>query len=141
VTATSDRRVATDEVAHLYRQHHRDLQRAVAAAVRAPRELIEDACQNAWTIMLRSQPRRATWFAWLRVVAIHQAREQCAQSRNERPAGGFISPDASEIGPYEYRIRQPTPGTFPTKSRTASSMSSGSRISPRSSRTTAAPST
>lgn len=52
--------------------------------------------------MLRSQPRRATWFAWLRVVAIHQAREQCAQSRNERPAGGFISPDASEIGPYEY---------------------------------------
>jgi DNA-directed RNA polymerase specialized sigma24 family protein len=102
MTATSDSRVATDEIAHLYRQHHRDLQRAVAAAVRAPRELIEDACQNAWTIMLRYQPRRATWFAWLRVVAIHEAWQQCARSRNERPAGAFISPDASEIGAYEY---------------------------------------
>jgi hypothetical protein len=58
VTATSDSRIATDEIAHLYRGHHRDLQRAVAAAVRA--------------------------------------------SRNERPAGAFISPDASEIGAYEY---------------------------------------
>jgi DNA-directed RNA polymerase specialized sigma24 family protein len=102
VTATSDSRVAFDDIAHLYRRHHRDLQRAVAAAVRAPRELIEDACQNAWTIMLRSQPRRATWIAWLRVVAIHQAWEQCARSRNERPAGSFMSPDVNEIGPYEY---------------------------------------
>ena len=102
MTGTSDSRVAIDEIAHLYRQHHRDLLRAVAAAVRAPRELIEDACQNAWTIMLRSQPRRATWFAWLRVVAIHEAWQQCARSRNERPAGAFISPEASETGAYEY---------------------------------------
>jgi DNA-directed RNA polymerase specialized sigma24 family protein len=102
MTATSDSRVATDEIAHLYRRHHRDLQRAVAAAVRAPRELIEDACQNAWTIMLRSQPRRDTWFAWLRVVAIREAWQQCARSRNERPAGAFISPEPGEIGAYEY---------------------------------------
>jgi DNA-directed RNA polymerase specialized sigma24 family protein len=94
--------VAPDEVAHLYRWHHHDLRRAVASTVRAPRELIEDACQNAWTIMLRSQPRRATWFAWLRVVAIHEAWQQCARSRNERPAGAFISPDASDIGAYEH---------------------------------------
>ena len=32
----------------LYRQHHRELHRAVARVVRAPRELIEDACQTAW---------------------------------------------------------------------------------------------
>ena len=59
--------------ADLYRRHHRNLQRAVARAVNAPRELIEDACQTAWTIMLRSQPDRAAIFAWLRVVAIHEA--------------------------------------------------------------------
>jgi RNA polymerase sigma factor (sigma-70 family) len=61
----------------LYRQHHRNLQRAVARAVNAPRELIEDACQTAWTILLRSQPNRATVFAWLRVVAIHEAYRLC----------------------------------------------------------------
>jgi DNA-directed RNA polymerase specialized sigma24 family protein len=94
--------VATHDIAHLYRRHHRDLERAVAAAVRAPREVVEDACQNAWTIMLRSQPRRATWFAWLRVVAIRQAWEQCTRSRTERPGGAFISPYVNEIGAYEY---------------------------------------
>jgi DNA-directed RNA polymerase specialized sigma24 family protein len=88
--------------AELYRRHHRNLQRAVARAINAPRELIEDACQNAWTIMLRSQPRRATWFAWLRVVAIREAWQQCGRSRNETAAGAFISTEASEIGAYEY---------------------------------------
>jgi DNA-directed RNA polymerase specialized sigma24 family protein len=105
VTATSDRQVAFDDIAQLYRRHHRDLQRAVAAAVRAPREVIDDACQTAWMMMLRSQPRQATWFAWLRVVAIHEAWEQCARSRHEMPAGAFISPSAKEIGAYE----QPEP--------------------------------
>jgi DNA-directed RNA polymerase specialized sigma24 family protein len=57
----------------LSRRHHRNLQNAVARAVNAPRELIEDACQTAWAIMLRSQPDRAAIFAWLRVVAIHEA--------------------------------------------------------------------
>jgi DNA-directed RNA polymerase specialized sigma24 family protein len=41
--------------------------------VRAPRELVEDACQTAWTILLRTQPDRDAIFAWLRVVAIHEA--------------------------------------------------------------------
>jgi RNA polymerase sigma factor (sigma-70 family) len=66
---------------HLYRRHHRNLQRAVARIVNAPRELIEDACQTAWTIMLRNQPERAAIFAWLRVVAIHEAYRLCAAER------------------------------------------------------------
>jgi DNA-directed RNA polymerase specialized sigma24 family protein len=57
----------------LYRRHHRNLQRAVARVVNAPHELIEDACQTAWAIMLRSQPDRDAIFSWLRVVAIHEA--------------------------------------------------------------------
>jgi DNA-directed RNA polymerase specialized sigma24 family protein len=102
VTATSDSRVPAHDIAELYHRHHRDLERAVTAAVRAPREVIEDACQNAWAIMLRSRPRRATWFAWLKVVAIRQAWEQCARLRSEKPAGAFISPHASEVGAGEY---------------------------------------
>jgi len=65
----------------LYRRHHRDLQRAVAHAVNAPRELIEDACQNAWTIMLRAQPQRRSIFGWLYVVATREAFRLCERDR------------------------------------------------------------
>jgi DNA-directed RNA polymerase specialized sigma24 family protein len=61
----------------LYRRHDHELRRTVARAVYAPPELIEDACQNAWAILLRCQPRRSTVFAWLRVVAIHEAYRLC----------------------------------------------------------------
>jgi RNA polymerase sigma factor (sigma-70 family) len=69
----------------LYRRHHRDLERVVAHAVRAPRELIEDACQTAWATLLRSQPERPTIFAWLRVVAKHEAFALLARRRREIP--------------------------------------------------------
>ncbi len=68
----------------LYRQHHRDLHRAVARAVRAPREVIEDACQTAWATLLRTQPDRYAIFAWLRVVAIHEAYRLAAIDRRAR---------------------------------------------------------
>src|SRR5206468_1210114 len=74
--------VRGDEEA-LYRQHHRNLERTVAHTVRAPRELIEDACQTAWTTLLRSQPKRPTIFAWLRVVAIHEAYRLSATERRD----------------------------------------------------------
>jgi DNA-directed RNA polymerase specialized sigma24 family protein len=67
----------------LYRRHHRELQRAVARAVRAPRELIEDACQTAWAVLMRRQPDRCTIFAWLRVVAIHEAYRLSAIDRRD----------------------------------------------------------
>jgi DNA-directed RNA polymerase specialized sigma24 family protein len=68
----------------LYRQHHGDLRRAVAHAVRAPRELIEDACQTAWATLLRTQPDHYAIFAWLRVVAIHEAYRLAAIDRRAR---------------------------------------------------------
>ena len=55
--------------------------RTVSRAVNASHELIEDACQNAWTSLLRHQPERAHVFSWLRVVAIHEAYRL---SRTER---------------------------------------------------------
>jgi len=67
----------------LYRRHDRALQRAVAHAVNAPRELIEDACQTAWAILLRTQPDRHAIVAWLRVVAIHEAYRLSAIERRE----------------------------------------------------------
>jgi DNA-directed RNA polymerase specialized sigma24 family protein len=67
----------------LYRRHHRDLERAVARVVNAPRELIEDACQSAWAILLRSQPDRFAISAWLRVVAIDEAYRLSAIDRRD----------------------------------------------------------
>ena len=65
----------------LYRRHHRDLHRAVAHAVNAPRELVEDACQNAWAILLRAQPNRTSIFGWLYVVATREALRLCERER------------------------------------------------------------
>src|SRR5687768_3928581 len=92
------RRDLGDE-AELYRRHHRQLLTAVARAVNAPPELIEDACQTAWAALLRCTVERATVFAWLRVVAIHEAWRECARTRSERPAGGFLTPYTSEVEP------------------------------------------
>jgi DNA-directed RNA polymerase specialized sigma24 family protein len=67
----------------LYRRHHHDLLRAVALVVHAPHELIEDACQTAWAILLRNQPDRRSIFGWLRVVAIHEAYRLSAIERRD----------------------------------------------------------
>ena len=67
----------------LYRRHHCDLKRAVSRVVNAAPELIEDACQNAWAILLRNQPERGTIFPWLRVVAIHEAYRLSAIERRD----------------------------------------------------------
>ncbi len=65
----------------LYRRHHQNLHRAVARAVNAPRELIEDACQNAWTTLLRVQPERTAILSWLYVVATREAFRLCDRDR------------------------------------------------------------
>jgi hypothetical protein len=67
----------------LYRRYRRDLERAVARVVNAPRELIEDACQTAWAILLRNQPERRAIFGWLRVVAVHEAYRLSALERRD----------------------------------------------------------
>ncbi|MGO9900425.1 MAG: RNA polymerase sigma factor [Solirubrobacteraceae bacterium] len=76
----------------LFRRHHRALVRAVARSVNASHELIEDACQSAWLVLLRFQPDRTpTLFAWLRTVAVHQAyrmaREEWRDARLEDLGG------------------------------------------------------
>lgn len=64
----------------LYREHADRLRRVVARDVRASPEVVEDACQQAWTILLRAQPDRGpTLFAWLRTVATRQAWDLAAR--------------------------------------------------------------
>jgi DNA-directed RNA polymerase specialized sigma24 family protein len=65
----------------LYHRHHSDLQRAVAHAVHAPRELIEDACQTACATLVRTQPDRRSTFGWLYVVATREAFRLCERER------------------------------------------------------------
>jgi DNA-directed RNA polymerase specialized sigma24 family protein len=81
-TTAAQRRLARHgDEDELYRRHHRDLQRAVAHAVNAPRELVEDACQNAWAILLWAQPDRTSIFGWLYVVATREAFRLCECER------------------------------------------------------------
>jgi hypothetical protein len=49
--------------ANLYERHHQALLIAVSHAINGSGALIEDACQTAWTILLRRQPDRASVFA------------------------------------------------------------------------------
>jgi DNA-directed RNA polymerase specialized sigma24 family protein len=84
--------VGRGDEAELYLLHHDPLVRAVARMVNAPAALVEDACQTAWLILLRRQPDRDTVFAWLRIVAVHEAyrlsREERRHARLEALAEG-----------------------------------------------------
>lgn len=81
--------VQRGDEAELYRRHHRDLVRSVARSVNASRELIEDACQTAWLILLCHQPKRDRVFGWLRTVAIREAYRlsgvECRDARLDAP--------------------------------------------------------
>ena len=79
-TSTAPRR---GDEADLYERHHQALLIAVSHAINGSGALIEDACQTAWTILLRRQPDRASVFAWLYVVAIHEAYRLSAIERRE----------------------------------------------------------
>jgi DNA-directed RNA polymerase specialized sigma24 family protein len=96
-TTNRIRRGRHGDEAELYRRHHGRLLHAVARAVKASPELIEDACQTAWAALLGCSVDRATVFAWLRVVAIREAWRQCARTRSEQPAGGFLMACAGEL--------------------------------------------
>jgi RNA polymerase sigma factor (sigma-70 family) len=70
-------RAASDisDVAELYASLSARLERIVRVEVRAPRPLIEDACQFAWDQLWlhREQVRRETALSWLVTTAVHEA--------------------------------------------------------------------
>ena len=76
--------VLSGDEGDLFRRHHGALLRAVGRSIDASDELIEDACQSAWTVLLRCQPERTpALFAWLRTVAIHRALRLVRQERRD----------------------------------------------------------
>jgi RNA polymerase sigma factor (sigma-70 family) len=83
----------SQQLAAFYTQHVAALQRAVARQLRVPAHVVEDACQTAWTILLRRPdvpdvPLDRQGLAWLRKVALttgYRTARQC-----EQPAGAFL---------------------------------------------------
>ena len=59
--------------AELFEQYAKKLVRVVRGTLRVQRDIAEEACAFAWLQLLRTQPERDLIFAWLRVVAIHEA--------------------------------------------------------------------
>lgn len=92
--------------AELYLRHHRALVRAVARSVNASRELIEDACQTAWLILLRRQPDRERVFGWLRTVAIHEAYRLSGIERRDVRLDALASVDGAVRGPERVADRR-----------------------------------
>jgi RNA polymerase sigma factor (sigma-70 family) len=78
------------QLAAFYAEHAARLERAVARELRVPPQVIEDACQTAWTILLRRPdiPLERQGLAWLRKVALTTGYRSARQ--REQPAGGFL---------------------------------------------------
>jgi RNA polymerase sigma factor (sigma-70 family) len=82
VAAAMGRPPQRGDEAELFERYGDRLVRVVEGAIRAPRQVAEDACAFAWLQLLRTQPEREAIFAWLRVVATREAlRVLKAQSR------------------------------------------------------------
>src|SRR5437763_11460610 len=102
---TTDDQLRGDE-AELYQRHHQQLVRAISAAVNASAELIEDACQTAWTTLLRRQPNRPAVWSWRYIVALHEA-DQRLRHMEQRPASAG---PAAATG-----SRRPGPPAWPSR--------------------------
>lgn len=102
---------AGDE-ADLYQEHADALYRIVRAAVRGPDQLVEDACQTAWLILLRRQPGRQSVLPWLITVAIREAYRLSRRERREVRLEDLVAEDvgAGEVDGWQSLI--PAPATL-----------------------------
>jgi DNA-directed RNA polymerase specialized sigma24 family protein len=92
MTSSTERR--DDQIGAFFATHAERLQRAVRSSVqRVAGEIIEDACQVAWTKLLRRPDITldSRGFGWLTTVAVHEAWRQGSLA-HERPAGAFTTP-------------------------------------------------
>jgi RNA polymerase sigma factor (sigma-70 family) len=76
---------ASEDMGELYAMHACRLQKIVRVGVRAPEPLIEDACQVAWTRLLRHRGsiRREAALAWLVTTASREALRLIRRSDRE----------------------------------------------------------
>jgi DNA-directed RNA polymerase specialized sigma24 family protein len=94
-TNTADHR--HDEIGTFFAANADRLHRTVQRAARAPEQTIQDACQTAWTILLRRPdiPLDARGYAWLVTVATRQAWG-LASIAAETPVGSFQAGDSDD---------------------------------------------
>jgi RNA polymerase sigma factor (sigma-70 family) len=95
------RRIATQEMTALYAELNGSLRRIVRFNVHAPEALIEDACQVAWSRLLRrpGRVRREATLAWLVTTATREALRSLRRADRELPLeslgdAGFEAPAA-----------------------------------------------
>ena len=91
MTTTSAR---AEQIAAFYSRHADRLRRVVAVNVHAPEQTIEDACQNAWAILLRHPEVTLEHgaVAGLATVAIRDAWRLASRAR-ELPVGAYLPGD------------------------------------------------
>jgi RNA polymerase sigma factor (sigma-70 family) len=75
-----------EEVAELFIAHSARVRRTVRCEAHAPEELVEDACQLAWSRLLahRGRVRRDTAMSWLVRTAVHEAFRQMRRAAREQ---------------------------------------------------------
>lgn len=87
--------------AQLYEHYARRLEQVVGSQVHSSHFVVEEACANAWMILLRCQPARQTAWAWLKVVAIREAWRLDRQQRRALPIDLLESEPVNEGGVHE----------------------------------------
>ncbi len=88
--------------AQLYEQYAQRLERVVTSQVRSSRVVVEEACANAWLILLRRQPARQTAWPWLKVVAIREAWRLDGLERRTLPIDLLASEPVTDGGVQEH---------------------------------------
>lgn len=96
-TRTEDR---TAELGELYRTLAGQLRQIVRFSIRAPDATIEDACQIAWSNLLRrwGSVRRETALPWLVTTASREALNLLAGSARELPLEELLLPSQRPAG-------------------------------------------
>src|SRR4051794_37775600 len=100
---TANTQCRDDQVGTFFLTHAGRLERAVRRHVNhVGGELIEDACQMAWTTLLQRPDITldTRGFGWLSTVAVHEAW-RLASTAHEQPAGALTSPADHKNEPGE----------------------------------------
>ena len=95
------------DVGELYGQLAGRLERMVRLDVRAPDAVIEDACQFAWSRLVRHRHRvqRETVLTWLVRTAVHEALKLVRRDLRDLPLDA-VAEQASPASPQEFVERR-----------------------------------
>ncbi|MDQ3647182.1 MAG: RNA polymerase sigma factor [Actinomycetota bacterium] len=95
--AQEDRVRLRGDEAELFERYHARLVASVGWSVSADEGLVEDACAFAWRQLIRCQPERTERiYAWLRKVAIREARLLHYRELREAAPRGSENPETDE---------------------------------------------